>query len=89
MGQSSGPAPQRPLLILDDGHGAVSARGRGLRTYVQGLFEAQGACAALLRWAGLRAPLRLDHAERRERMLDRLADTLEQPLALERFVRLG
>jgi adenosylcobyric acid synthase len=56
---------------------------------MQGLFEAQGACAALLRWAGLRAPLQLDHAERRERMLDRLADTLEQPLALERFVRLG
>ncbi len=91
MGCSSGPALQRPLLMLDDGRcdGAVSADGQILGTYVHGVFEAPGACAALLRWAGLHSPVQLDHAARRERMLDRLADTLEQSLALERLLRLG
>lgn len=88
MGQSAGAALQRPALRLDDGRadGAVSTDGQILGTYVHGLFEEPSACAALLRWAGLAAPLLLDHARRREEMLDRLADALENSLDISRLL---
>jgi adenosylcobyric acid synthase len=84
MGQSHGRALERPALRLDDGRadGAVSADGEILGTYVHGLFEEASACAALLRWAGLEAPVAVDHARRREEMLDRLADCVESSLDL-------
>ena len=88
MGQSMGVPLERPALRLDDGRsdGAISADGQILGTYVHGLFEEPSACAALLRWAGLTAPLALDHARRREEMLDRLADTVEASVNLSRLL---
>ena len=88
MGQSAGVALDRPALRLDDGRadGAVSIDGQILGTYVHGLFEEPSACAALLRWAGLAAPLGLDHARRREEMLDRLADAVETSLDISRLL---
>ena len=88
MGQSAGVALDRPALLLDDGRadGAVCPDGQILGTYVHGLFEEPSACAALLRWAGLSAPLAPDHARRRDEMLDRLADTVESSLDLSRLL---
>ncbi len=84
-GRTHGPALERPAVLLDGGatDGAVSADGRIVATYLHGLFEEKAACAALLRWAGLSQPLEIDHAARRERALDRLADTLESTCDLE------
>jgi adenosylcobyric acid synthase len=84
-GRTQGPALERPAVLLDDGtaDGAISDDGQILATYLHGIFEEAGACAALLRWAGLTAPLEIDHAARREQMLDRLADTIERECNLE------
>lgn len=57
-----------------------------MATYLHGLFEERSACTALLRWAGLRQPLAIDHLARREEMLDRLADTIETSCNLERLL---
>jgi len=88
MGQSTGVALERPALRLKGGRtdGAVSADGQILGTYLHGLFEEPAACAALLRWGGLAAPLGVDHAQRREEMLDRLADAVESSLDLSRLL---
>jgi adenosylcobyric acid synthase len=88
-GQSAGVALEYPALRLADGRtdGARSADGQIFGTYVHGLFEDPSACAALLRWAGLAAPLAIDHARQREQTLDRLADALERSLDLSRLLR--
>ncbi len=88
MGQSEGVALERPSLLLDDGRadGALSADGQILGTYVHGLFEQSAACATLLRWAGLKAPLAFDHAQRREDALERLADAVEHSLDVARLL---
>jgi adenosylcobyric acid synthase len=87
-GSTRGPALERPAILLDDGtpDGAISDDGQIVATYLHGLFEDAGACAALLRWAGLTRPLEIDHAARREQMLDRLADTIESECDLERML---
>ena len=87
-GRTHGQALERPAVLLDDGtpDGALSEDGQIMATYLHGLFEDAGACAALLRWAGLRRPLEIDHAARREQMLDRLADTIESDCNLERLL---
>jgi len=88
LGKSTGTALEQPALRLDDGRadGALSPDGQILGSYVHGLFEEPSACAALLRWAGLAAPLAVDHARRREQMLERLADTIESSLDLSRLL---
>jgi adenosylcobyric acid synthase len=87
-GRSEGPALERPAAILEHGRpdGALSADGQILGTYLHGLIEHPSACAALLRWAGLSRPLSIDHAARREQMLDRLADAIERSLDLPRLL---
>jgi len=84
-GRTQGPALEHPAVLLDDGtpDGAISDDGQVMATYLHGLFEDTSACAALLRWAGLTRPLEIDHAARREQMLDRLADTIESECDLE------
>lgn len=88
MGRSSGVALERPAVLLDDGRadGAISRDGQILATYVHGLFEEASACCGLLRWAGLEAPQRVNHGQRREAMLDRLADCIERSLDLGRLL---
>ncbi|MFZ0549829.1 MAG: cobyric acid synthase [Steroidobacteraceae bacterium] len=87
-GRTHGQALERPAILLDDGtpDGALSEDGQIMATYLHGLFEDAGACAALLRWAGLTRPLEIDHAARREQTLDRLADTIESNCNLERLL---
>jgi len=88
-GVSDGPALARPALWLDDPQGgalrpdgALSADGQILASYVHGLFDAPGAQAALLRWAGLGQAGSVDLAALREASLERLADCLEAHLDL-------
>ena len=84
MGVSSGPALQRPAVNLAGRtDGAISADGQILGTYLHGLFDHPAACAALLAWAGLAAPLTHDYRALREQHIDRLADAVEQHLNFE------
>ncbi len=90
-GRTQGPALEHPAVLLDDvtHDGAISDDGQIMATYLHGVFEDTGACVALLRWAGLRQPLEIDHAARREQMLDRLADTIESECNLELLLSAG
>jgi len=77
LGVSDGPALSQPLLVDDAGHpdGAVSTDGQIVGTYWHGLFEEAEAFAAFATWAGA-SLTPVDHAARREAMIDRLADTV-------------
>lgn len=88
MGVSSGPGLARPAIQLDDGRpdGAVSEDGQVLATYLHGLFEHPQACVALLAWAGLSRPAPVDYAALREASIDRLADTLNEHLVIDRLL---
>jgi adenosylcobyric acid synthase len=81
-GSSEGPALDRPSARLADSRpdGALSADGLVLGSYLHGLFDAPGALAALLRWAGLRGGETLDMAALREHAIDRVADAVEAHL---------
>nr|WP_298110974.1 cobyric acid synthase [uncultured Pseudomonas sp.] len=81
-GVSAGPALERVAVQLDDGRcdGALSVDGQVLGTYLHGLFESSEACAALLRWAGLREVQTVDYHALRERDIERLADMVEAHL---------
>ena len=89
-GISEGDGLQRPFAQLDDGRtdGTISADGQIVATYLHGVFESPQACAALLGWAGLRAPQQLDYHALREQNLERLADTLEAHLDMQRILQL-
>jgi adenosylcobyric acid synthase len=82
MGVSSGAALQNPAVQLKGGpEGALSPDGRVAGTYLHGLFDHPEACAAWLRWAGLReADAGFDYRQLREQGLERLADAVEQHL---------
>ena len=86
-GISTGPALDKPLLRVErEGgwhpEGAVSADGQILATYMHGIFDHPQALQLLLEWAGLAVQDNqpFDLATRRERELERLADTLEAHL---------
>ena len=87
-GCSAGPALNQPAVTLSNGRhdGAMSSDRQILGTYLHGLFEQSGACAALLHWAGLSQPLSVDHRARREQMLELLADTIEHSLDVPRML---
>jgi adenosylcobyric acid synthase len=97
-GVSRGPALEQPLFSIrridaegDDGwltDGAVSADGQVAVTYVHGLFESAGVCDALLRWAGLERPQRLDYVALREEGIERVADACEAHLAMDEILAL-
>jgi adenosylcobyric acid synthase len=89
-GVSRGSALDKPSAILDGGRadGAISGDGQILGSYVHGLFEAPDACVALLKWAGLREPQRIDYLTVREEAIERLADSLESHLDIPRILDL-
>jgi adenosylcobyric acid synthase len=63
----------------------LSADGRILATYVHGIFDAPAACAALLRWAGMKDAQGVDLAALREASLERLAECIESSLELSKL----
>jgi len=87
-GHTEGAALDHPCVMLADGRrdGALSTDGQVLGSYLHGLFEQSAACSALLRWAGLSQPMSVDHAARREQMLNRLADAIEHALDVPRLL---
>jgi adenosylcobyric acid synthase len=86
MGVSAGPAMAHPAIRLDGrDDGAMSADGQILASYLHGIFDAPEACRALLAWAGLADAEPIDFAAKREASIDRLADTLEKHLQIERM----
>ncbi len=89
-GVSRGRALERPSAMLDGtrADGAVSSDGQILGTYVHGIFEAPSACAALLGWAGVREPRKIDYAAVREAAIDRIADSVERHLDMDAILRL-
>lgn len=83
MGVTTGPALERPAAIVDGApDGAVSEDGQVLGTYVHGIFDRPEACAALLAWAGFAGARGVDLAAKREASIERLADCIEQNLAM-------
>ena len=75
MGVSRGPATELPAFYVGGrAEGARSSDGRVLGTYLHGVFDAPGALAALLQWAGMDEVEAVDLARLREQSLDRIAD---------------
>lgn len=88
-GMSVGKALDSPALNLEgEADGAVSADGQIFATYLHGLFDKPEALSALLKWAGLEATETVDINAIREQQLERLADTLEQHLQVDRVLAL-
>ena len=89
-GVSRGKALEKPLTVLEGTRpdGAISDDGCVLGTYVHGLFEAPDACEALLKWAGLRDPQRVDYMTVRERAIERIADSVAAHLDMSRILGL-
>jgi adenosylcobyric acid synthase len=89
-GVSRGRALNAPAAVLEDGRpdGAISDDGKILGTYMHGVFESPEACAALLRWAGLSDPKRIDYREVRELAIERVADSVESHLDMQAILGL-
>jgi adenosylcobyric acid synthase len=89
-GVTRGRALESPSAILEGKRpdGALSGDGQILGTYLHGIFESPAAGVALLRWAGLREPQKIDYRELRERAIERLADSVEAHLDLAAISRL-
>jgi adenosylcobyric acid synthase len=89
-GVSTGRALHKPTAVLEGARpdGAISDDSRIFGTYLHGIFEEPGACAALLRWAGLREPQKIDYRAVRERAIERLADAVEGHLDMTKILAL-
>ena len=87
-GVSTGRALENPTAVLDGSRsdGAISDDGRIFGTYLHGIFEEPGACAALLKWAGLREPQRIDYRAVREQAIERLADCVANHLNMSKLL---
>jgi adenosylcobyric acid synthase len=85
-GTSTGAALGSPFASIDNRpHGAMTADGQIIGTYLHGLFDESASRAAVLRWAGLRQVEQMDYLQLRENAIDQLADELERTLDLERI----
>ncbi len=88
-GMSVGKALDQPATYLDgEPDGALSEDGQIFASYLHGLFDTPAALTALLTWAGLGVEQTIDINTLREQQLERLADTLEQELQIERILAL-
>lgn len=76
-GRTYGDALAHPAVHLDNRtDGAISDDGLILGTYLHGLFENPDACQALLTWAGLAEPIRIDYRALQENSIERLAHSI-------------
>lgn len=84
MGTSQGQALKKPFLQIDsDFDGAISDDNRIIGTYIHGLFDKEGSCAALLRWAGLPRVEAFDFKALCDENIDRLTDAFDQSLDID------
>jgi adenosylcobyric acid synthase len=79
-----------PAIYLDNGQtdGAVTDDNQVLVSYLHGLFDQAPALQALLTWAGLRSEQKFDIDQIRETQLERLADTLEAHLDMDKLAKI-
>lgn len=85
-GISRGDGLDKPALYLDDQpEGVISPDNNILGTYLHGLFDLASAQKSLLNWAGAENISGLDHLDRQEAELDRLADTMEHHLNMDKI----
>jgi adenosylcobyric acid synthase len=84
-GVSNGPALQQPFATLN-GHadGAISNDQQIIGTYLHGLFDNSEARDAILGWAGLAQVQAFDYFQHQEQQIDRLAETIEQHMDLDK-----
>lgn len=89
MGVTKGKALNRPVVTLSGGRsdGAISDDGQIISTYLHGLFDQPDAAAALLEWAGCKPTTTVDLAARRERDIDRLADSVESSIDIDGLLK--
>lgn len=86
-GVSQGSALDRPFAQLETGlDGAISADNQILGTYVHGLFDHPSGANRLLQWAGMKESSAIDYRQLHEQQIDRLADCIEEHLALSRLL---
>ncbi|MDH5445921.1 MAG: cobyric acid synthase [Gammaproteobacteria bacterium] len=87
MGFSTGPALDRPAILLGNGQdGVISEDNQILGTYLHGLLENQQACNSLLKWAGLTNADTPDYRVMREKEMDRLAIVMAASLDIEKLL---
>ncbi|BBN80711.1 cobyric acid synthase [Pseudoalteromonas sp. A25] len=95
-GVSEGPALESPFMLFAEhpaGHvrdGFISQDRQIVGTYLHGLFDSPSAAQAILAWASdgrLQTP-GFDLAKHREQQLERLADTCEQHLDIDKILAL-
>jgi adenosylcobyric acid synthase len=86
-GVSHGPALTAPFAALETGpDGAIADDGRVIGTYIHGVFDDPAAAKTLLQWAGLKAVTGIDYQQLHQQQIDRLADCLEEHMALSQVL---
>lgn len=88
-GISAGKALVHPALSINGKpDGALSVDQQIMATYLHGLFDKPEALQALLNWAGYEQATHFDIDVMREEQLERLAETLETHLAMDKLIAL-
>jgi adenosylcobyric acid synthase len=85
-GKSSGKALDNPSVHREES--AISNDQQIIGTYLHGLFDTDAACSALLEWAGLNAPIKIDYHQIREDGINRLAKCIEDHMQLDKINKL-
>ncbi|OZG74980.1 cobyric acid synthase CobQ [Hahella sp. CCB-MM4] len=89
VGETFGADLKSPVILGENGaDGAFNQDQSVAGTYWHGLFERPAALNAWLKWAGLKEAKALDYAAMREQQIDRLADSIESSLAMEKILSL-
>ncbi len=83
-GLTSGSDLARPAIVLSNRvDGAISDDEQIIGTYLHGLFEQTESWQSVLQWAGLKDAEAVDYFDRREKDINRLADTIEAHINIE------
>lgn len=84
-GITSGIQANAPVQLQDGPDGQLGIDNQVFGTYLHGIFEQTEACNAILSWAGLEATQTPDFDLIREQGIDRVADTLEEYMKLDKL----
>lgn len=80
----------QPLELNDNSHdGCVSDDNAIFGSYCHGIFDNAAACNLMLSWAGLSDPSAIDIKVLQNEQLERLANTLEASLDIEKIIRIS